>query len=102
LAVRRRPLRASEVEVRFTADGPDQTTVNLEHRHLDRLVNGQTMQDQIVEAGGGWSTLLDLFATTAAGPRTWPSWLELGVSESSNSGGRRRQDSGAKDDESPM
>ena len=64
------PLRASEVEVRFTADGPDQTTVNLEHRHLDRLVNGQTMHDQIVEAGGGWSTLLDLFATTAAGPRT--------------------------------
>jgi uncharacterized protein YndB with AHSA1/START domain len=30
------PAHASEIEVRFTADGPDQTTVNLEHRHLDR------------------------------------------------------------------
>lgn len=60
---------ASEIEVRFTADGPRQTTVNLEHRHLDRLVEGQTMHDQIKEAGGGWSSVLERFATTATQPR---------------------------------
>ncbi len=60
---------ASEIEVRFTADGPEQTTVDLAHRHLDRLIAGQTMHDQIAEAGGGWSTVLERFATTAAQPQ---------------------------------
>lgn len=63
------PRHASEIEVRFTPDGLDQTTVDLDHRHLDRLVDGQTMHDQIVQAGGGWSAVLERFATTAA-PRT--------------------------------
>jgi uncharacterized protein YndB with AHSA1/START domain len=63
------PQHASEIEVRFSADRPDQTTVELDHRHLDRLVDGQTLHDQIVEAGGGWGTLLVLFATTATEPR---------------------------------
>ncbi|MCP2296701.1 putative conserved protein YndB, AHSA1/START domain [Nocardia amikacinitolerans] len=59
------PARASEIEVRFTADGPEQTTVTLEHRHLDRLVDGKAIAETIVERGGGWSTLLELFAKTA-------------------------------------
>ena len=63
------PEHASEIEVHFTADGPEQTTVDLDHRHLDRLVDGQAMHDQIVQAGGGWSSLLERFATTAAEPR---------------------------------
>ncbi|MDR7170499.1 uncharacterized protein YndB with AHSA1/START domain [Nocardia kruczakiae] len=59
------PAHASEIEVRFTADGPQQTTVTLEHRHLDRLVEGKAIAHTIAERGGGWSTLLELFAKTA-------------------------------------
>lgn len=59
------PARASEIEFRFTAEGPEQTTVTLEHRHLDRLVDGKAIADTIVEQGGGWSTVLELFAKTA-------------------------------------
>lgn len=56
---------ASEIEIRFTADGPEQTTVTLEHRHLDRLVEGKAMADTIVESGGGWSSVLEVFVKTA-------------------------------------
>jgi uncharacterized protein YndB with AHSA1/START domain len=62
------PRHASEIEVSFIADGPGVTTVNLDHRHLDRLVEGQAMHDQIAGAGGGWGTVLDRFASTAAAP----------------------------------
>jgi uncharacterized protein YndB with AHSA1/START domain len=59
------PAHASEIEVRFTADGPEQTTVELEHRLLDRLVDGQALRDGIT-GGGGWGALLELFAKAAA------------------------------------
>lgn len=51
------PERASEVEVRFTADGPEQTTVELQHRLLERLTGGQAMHDAISGAGG-WAGVL--------------------------------------------
>jgi uncharacterized protein YndB with AHSA1/START domain len=60
------PAHASEIEVRFTADGPAQTVVELEHRLLDRLVGGQAVHDTIAIQGGGWSSVLDLFAKEAA------------------------------------
>jgi uncharacterized protein YndB with AHSA1/START domain len=59
------PAHASEIEVRFTPDGPTRTRVDLEHRHLDRLVDGQAIHDGIV-GGGGWSAILELFAKAAA------------------------------------
>jgi uncharacterized protein YndB with AHSA1/START domain len=59
------PEHASEIEVRFTADGPQQTTVELEHRLLDRLVGGQALRDGIT-GGGGWTALLELFAKAVA------------------------------------
>jgi uncharacterized protein YndB with AHSA1/START domain len=59
------PGHASEIEVRFTADGPGQTTVELEHRHLDRLVEGQALRDGI-RGGGGWNTILEGFAKATA------------------------------------
>src|ERR1044072_5673616 len=33
------PAHASEIEVRFAADGPQQTVVALEHRYLERLAD---------------------------------------------------------------
>jgi uncharacterized protein YndB with AHSA1/START domain len=59
------PSHASEIEVRFTADGADQTTVELEHRHIDRLVAGQAIHDTIL-SGGGWTAILETFAKGAA------------------------------------
>ena len=61
------PARASEIEIRFSPDGPQQTLVELEHRHLDRLANGQAMHDGIDQAGGGWSSVLQVYAAAAAG-----------------------------------
>jgi uncharacterized protein YndB with AHSA1/START domain len=58
------PAHASELEVPFTAHGPDQTTVTLEHRHLERLVDGQALRHGIT-GGGGWTSLLELLAKTA-------------------------------------
>jgi uncharacterized protein YndB with AHSA1/START domain len=59
------PAHASEIEVRFTADGPEQTTVELEHRHLDRLIAGQAIHDTIQVSGGGWTAVLQAYAQTA-------------------------------------
>ena len=59
------PSHASEIEVWFTADGPGQTVVELEHRLLDRLVGGQALRDGIT-GGGGWTALLELFAKAVA------------------------------------
>ena len=62
------PEHASEIEVRFTADGPDRTQVELEHRFLERLVGGQALRDGIGQ-GGGWSSNLERFARAAASER---------------------------------
>jgi uncharacterized protein YndB with AHSA1/START domain len=54
------PARASEVDVRFTAIGENQTRVELEHRHLDRH-------------GDGWEGV----RTAVGSPEGWPGSLEL-------------------------
>ncbi len=59
------PEHASEIEVRFTADGPGQTTVEVEHRHFERLVGGQAIHGAI-SGGGGWTLLLDGYAKAVA------------------------------------
>ena len=58
------PEHASEIEVHFAADGPEQTRVDLEHRHLDRLVGGQAIRDALI-SGGSWIAMLELFAKVA-------------------------------------
>ncbi len=57
------PDHASEIDVRFTEKGPAETTVEVEHRSFERLIGGGTINDAI-RGGGGWTLLLDAFATT--------------------------------------
>ncbi|HKF68123.1 MAG TPA: DinB family protein [Vicinamibacterales bacterium] len=57
--------KASEVEVRFTAEAGEMTRVDLEHRHLER--HGKDFEKVRVGVGGpgGWGGLLQMFGRTA-------------------------------------
>ena len=57
---------ASEVEVRFRAEGAEATRVDLEHRNFERMgpEAGETMRSQV---NGGWPALLGLFESAANG-----------------------------------
>ncbi|MHA6785546.1 SRPBCC family protein [Pseudonocardia saturnea] len=59
------PDHASEIDVRFTATGPAETTVEVVHSSFERLTGGGTINDAI-RGGGGWVLLLDQFTTTVA------------------------------------
>jgi uncharacterized protein YndB with AHSA1/START domain len=59
------PARASEVEVRFTAEGPDRTRVELEHRNLERHGAEAAELRESVSSPGGWPGLLEMFAEAA-------------------------------------
>src|SRR5204863_5320320 len=43
--------RASEIEVRFQAFGPNETRIELEHRHIERLVGAEALVDGIERQG---------------------------------------------------
>ena len=56
------PDKTSEVEVRFIAEAPDRTRVELEHRNLDRHGDGWEGVRDGVHGDQGWPLYLDRFA----------------------------------------
>lgn len=60
------PDRASEVEVRFVAEAPDRTRVELEHRNLDRHGDGWEAERGAVDSDAGWPLYLTRFADVLA------------------------------------
>ena len=54
--------KTSEVEVRFVAESPDRTRVELEHRNLDRHGDGWEGMREGVAGDQGWPLYLSRFA----------------------------------------
>jgi len=58
--------RTSEVEVRFVKLGPSTTTVELEHRHLDRHGEGWEPMREALGSPSGWGGTMRQFAEHVA------------------------------------
>jgi len=59
------PAKASEIEVRFIAEGPNQTRVELEHRHIER----HDLAERVVEgidSPDGWAGILERYVDKIA------------------------------------
>jgi uncharacterized protein YndB with AHSA1/START domain len=54
--------KTSEVEIRFTAETPERTRVDLEHRNLDRHLEGWQAVREGVDSEAGWPLYLQRFA----------------------------------------
>jgi uncharacterized protein YndB with AHSA1/START domain len=61
------PGRTSEIEVRFVAEAPERTRVELEHRHLERHGDGWETMSRAVGSEGGWGRGLRALAARLRG-----------------------------------
>jgi uncharacterized protein YndB with AHSA1/START domain len=61
------PENTSEVEVQFTAETPDRTLVELEHRNIDRHGPGWESVAGGVAGDDGWELYLDRYAALFVG-----------------------------------
>jgi uncharacterized protein YndB with AHSA1/START domain len=64
------PERTSEIEVRFIAESPDRTRVELEHRNLDRHGDGWEPMRDAVGSPDGWIVGLTRFAERVAATKS--------------------------------
>lgn len=59
------PALKTEIEVRFIAENPAQTRVELEHRRLDRYGERREQMRRVFDSEGDWGKLLATFARSA-------------------------------------
>lgn len=59
--------KASEVEIRFTAEGPAATLVELTHSKLERHGEGYEQLRAIFDGPGAWAGILEIYAKTVDG-----------------------------------
>ncbi len=59
--------KASEVEIRFTEEGPSATLVELTHSHIERHGEGYEQLRALLDGPGAWVNTLAAFAKAAGG-----------------------------------
>ena len=61
--------KASEIELRFTAEGTSGTRVELEHRRIERHGEGYEKLREMLDSPGAWAATLTAFANAIASPQ---------------------------------
>lgn len=60
------PNLVTEVDVRFRAESPSKTRVELEHRDLERFGEAMEQARETFESDGGWQGILNAFKASTA------------------------------------